>query len=90
MTLEKVRIKPNELVVSVEKVEPGLIKIVKKDYDDPVVVQNMGKVEKMSFESGEFAVGSTVVFPAYAGRELSLGGLDYLIMGRENIIAVAE
>lgn len=49
---------------------------------------NTAKVEAIGTEVTELNVGDTVLFEQFRGTELTLEGVDYLVLEVENIIGV--
>ena len=49
---------------------------------------NTAKVEAIGSEVTELKVGDTIVFEQFRGTELTLEGVDYLVLEVENIIGV--
>lgn len=89
MTLENITLKKEHLLVKAETAKPK-IQILNKDFEPKAVVKNIGRIEKMGSPSPLFKEGDQVVFPAYAGTEIVFGGIDYLLMTKDCIIALVE
>mgnify|MGYP000559480314 CR=1 FL=1 len=49
---------------------------------------NTAKVEAIGSEVTEINVGDTIVFEQFRGTELTLEGVDYVVLELENIIGV--
>ncbi len=66
-----------------EKTASGIILV-----DSAKEKPNTAKVEAVGSEVTELAVGDTIVFEQFRGTELSLEGVDYLVLDIENVIGV--
>ncbi len=66
-----------------EKTASGIILV-----DSAKEKPNTAVVEAVGSEVSELKVGDTIVFEQFRGTELSLEGVDYLVLDIENIIGV--
>ncbi len=66
-----------------EKTASGIILV-----DSAKEKPNTAVVEAVGSEVSELKVGDTIVFEQFRGTELSLEGVDYLVLDVENIIGV--
>ncbi len=60
----------------------------KKSTEGEVVAVGRGKFENGAIVEPEVKVGDVVIYSKYGGTEVTIGGVDYVILDEDSILAV--
>ncbi len=60
----------------------------KKSTEGEVVAVGRGKFENGAIVEPEVKVGDVVIYSKYGGTEVTIGGIDYVILDEDSILAV--
>ncbi len=85
---DKIVVKP---AVADEKTAGGIYvpdTAKKKSTEGEVVAVGRGKFENGAIVEPEVKVGDVVIYSKYGGTEVTIGGVDYVILDEDSILAV--
>jgi len=80
---ERIVVKPSK---QEDKTKGGLYLPETADKDKP----QQGEVVAVGSDFKGLKQGDTVIFPKYAGTEVKIENEEYLILGKDDVLAVAE